>query len=88
MKMRCLVFAALALCGLTASGNPSAGTYVELRSAAVRKCQVIDAGEYQTGLYFNPDGYRSYNIRIYVRIPQPSGWPVWLACADHGFSRL
>jgi hypothetical protein len=34
-----------------------------LRAAAVSTCQAIDAGEYQTGLFFNPDEYRSYYAR-------------------------
>jgi hypothetical protein len=59
MMTRYLVFAVLVLSSLSASGN----NYNELRAAAVRKCQAVDAGEYQTGLYFNPDGYRSYYAR-------------------------
>jgi len=35
-------------------------SYDELRSAAVKQCQAIDPAEYQSGLFFNPDGYRSY----------------------------
>ena len=38
-------------------------SYDELRSAAVTKCQAIDPAEYQSGLFFNPDGYRSYYVR-------------------------
>ena len=37
--------------------------YSELRSAAVKQCQAIDPSEYQSGLFFNPDGYRSYYVR-------------------------
>ena len=36
----------------------SAATYDEMRSAAVMRCQAIDPAAYQTGLLFNPDGYR------------------------------
>lgn len=42
---------------------PSAATYDEMRSAAVMRCQAIDPAAYQTGLLFNPDGYRSYYER-------------------------
>jgi hypothetical protein len=37
--------------------------YDELRSAALKQCQAIDPAEYQSGLFFNPDGYRSYYVR-------------------------
>lgn len=37
--------------------------YADLRSAALRRCQAIDPGAYQSGLIFNPDGYRSYYLR-------------------------
>ncbi len=63
MDARGIVFAVLALGGMPTSGNPSVNNYDELRSAAVRKCQAVDAGEYQTGLFFNPEGYRSYYAR-------------------------
>jgi hypothetical protein len=45
--------------GLATSGND----YEEQRAAAVRKCQEIDTGEYQSGLWLNPEGYRSYYLR-------------------------
>jgi hypothetical protein len=63
MDARCLVFAVLALSGLSASGGPLVNNYDALRAAAVSKCQAVDAGEYQTGLFFNPEGYRSYYAR-------------------------
>jgi hypothetical protein len=37
--------------------------YAEFRSAAIRKCEAIDPAAYQSGLYFNPDGYRSFYVR-------------------------
>ena len=46
--------------------NVSSGlgpSYAELRSAAVVQCQAIDPSEHQTGLLFNPEGYRSYYVR-------------------------
>ena len=63
MDARGLVFAVLALGGLPVSGNPMVNNYDALHAAAVRKCQSVDAGEYQTGLFFNPEGYRSYYAR-------------------------
>ena len=63
MDARCLVFAALALGGLSASGGPPVNKYDSLRAAALGKCQSVDADEYQSGLLFNPDGYRSYYVR-------------------------
>jgi hypothetical protein len=63
MDARGLVFAMLALCGLSASGNPLINNYDALRTAAVDKCQSVDANEYQSGLIFNPEGYRSYYAR-------------------------
>ena len=63
MDARCLVFTVLALSGMPVSGNPLVNNYDALRAAAVSTCQAVDAGEYQTGLFFNPDGYRSYYAR-------------------------
>jgi hypothetical protein len=31
--------------------------------AALKQCQAIDPADYQSGLFFNPDGYRSYYVR-------------------------
>lgn len=63
MKASCLVIAGLALCGAPASAFPSANDYDAQRAAAVRRCETVDESEYQTGLYFNPEGYRSYYAR-------------------------
>jgi len=41
----------------------SAAGYEELRSAGVAECRAIDPAEYQSGLLFNPEGYRSYYVR-------------------------
>jgi hypothetical protein len=38
-------------------------SYTELKSTAVNQCQAIDPAEYQSGLFFNPEGYRSYYVR-------------------------
>jgi hypothetical protein len=37
--------------------------YSDLRAAAIKKCETIDPSAYQSGLFFNPDGYRSYYVR-------------------------
>lgn len=38
-------------------------SYDEFRTAAVARCEAIDRSEYQSGLYFNPEGYRSFYVR-------------------------
>jgi hypothetical protein len=40
-----------------------ASNYDELKSAALRRCESIDPTAYQSGLTFNPDGYRSFYLR-------------------------
>jgi hypothetical protein len=40
-----------------------AASYSELRAAAVKNCHAIDPDEYQSGLIFNPDGYRSFYVQ-------------------------
>jgi hypothetical protein len=37
--------------------------YATRRAAVVRKCQAIDPSQSQSGLFFNPDGFRSFYIR-------------------------
>jgi hypothetical protein len=49
--------------GLLAVISLSATDYASLRSAAVAQCEKISPSEYQSGLLFNPDGYRSYYVR-------------------------
>ena len=55
----------LAACiGLCFKATPSfSADYDDQRSSAVKACQAIDPAEYQSGLIFNPDGYRSYYLR-------------------------
>ena len=48
---------------LVAAPASFAASYDEQRATAVRRCAAIDPGEYQTGLWFNPPGYRSYFVR-------------------------
>jgi hypothetical protein len=45
--------------GIFANGND----YEEQRVQAVQNCEVIDPREHQSGLFFNPDGYRSYYLQ-------------------------
>jgi hypothetical protein len=37
--------------------------YERARTVEVTRCEAIDPSEYQTGLAFNPDGYRSFYVR-------------------------
>src|SRR5262249_47719011 len=41
----------------------SGASYDELKAAALKQCQAIDPGAYQSGLLFNPEGYRSFYVR-------------------------
>lgn len=53
-----------AFLGLCCNATPSfSASYDEQRLSAVKTCQSIDPAEYQSGLMFNPDGYRSYYVR-------------------------
>jgi hypothetical protein len=46
------------------ASHPAAGSdYAARRAAAKRQCEAINPGESQTGLAFNPDGYRSYYVQ-------------------------
>lgn len=40
-----------------------AANYAEQRSRAIKICEAISPSESQSGLLFNPDGYRSYYVR-------------------------
>jgi hypothetical protein len=55
-------FAILFLLSLRTTPALSAN-YSDLLALAIGKCEVIDPNEYQSGLFFNPDGYRSYYFR-------------------------
>jgi len=57
-----MMFAVLAG-SLTGPTVAAVNRYDEMRLAAVKRCRAIDPSEYQTGLFFNPDGYRSYYVR-------------------------
>ena len=52
------------LLGLVLGARAALSTgYEELLAASVERCRAIDPDEYQSGLFFNPDGYRSYYVR-------------------------
>lgn len=53
---------ALAVAGFAATST-HASPYEDRRAAAVKECEAIDPSQYQSGLYFNPDGYRSFYVR-------------------------
>ena len=50
-------------CLLTGAADAIAFDYVEWRAKAVAACEAIDRSESQSGLAFNPDGYRSFYVR-------------------------
>ena len=54
------LFAAVVLLVTPASAQPG---YEQSRQAAVKACEAIDPSESQTGLLFNPDGFRSFYVR-------------------------
>jgi hypothetical protein len=55
----CIAFALLLLSGFSVASDD----YDQQHAIAVRACEAVDAREYQSGLFFNPDGYRSYYLR-------------------------
>jgi hypothetical protein len=40
-----------------------ASDYPQRKTAAIRHCETINPSDYQTGLAFNPDGYRSFYVQ-------------------------
>lgn len=59
--MRRAVLALIAL--LIGVAEARAVDYAELRTRAIKACEAIDPSESQSGLLFNPDGYRSFYMR-------------------------
>lgn len=57
-----LALLAIVACPL-ASAAALTNDYDQRRARAVASCEAIDAAKFQTGLLFNPDGYRSYYVR-------------------------
>lgn len=43
--------------------SAAANQYDDLKAAALKRCETIDPAAYQSGLVFNPDGYRSFYLR-------------------------
>lgn len=56
-------FGTALLLAFAAAVSVSAAGYDEMRAAALARCQAIDPSDYQSGLAFNPDGYRSFYVR-------------------------
>ena len=61
MIARALILLIVTCLFLTA--NVLAVDYGELRSNAVKACEAVDPSQSQSGLLFNPDGYRSFYVR-------------------------
>jgi hypothetical protein len=58
------VLAASACLLVCLAWRPAASSdYAARRAAAKQQCEAINPGEAQTGLAFNPDGYRSYYVQ-------------------------
>lgn len=55
--VRCLLLVVLVL------SLPAAADYAEKYRAGLAQCRQIDRDEHQSGLFFNPDGYRSFYTR-------------------------
>lgn len=53
----------LSLAGLLYASVAGAFEYAEWHSTAVKTCEAISPSESQSGLFFNPDGYRSFYVR-------------------------
>jgi len=53
----------LSLAGLLLASEADAFDYAEARSKSVKACDAIGPSESQSGLFFNPDGYRSFYVR-------------------------
>ncbi|MBS1805408.1 MAG: hypothetical protein JST28_18760 [Acidobacteria bacterium] len=64
MNARAFKFLAcfFASCGLVPQPG-FASDYVQRRAAASRHCETINPSDYQSGLAFNPDGYRSFYVQ-------------------------
>ena len=49
---------------LFTNGNvASADDFADRHAAAIKNCQAISPADFQSGLLFNPEGYRSYYVR-------------------------
>src|SRR5258706_10695974 len=61
--MRCNRFALGCAISLLGCVPAAANQYDDLKTAAFKRCENIDVSAYQSGLVFNPDGYRSFYLR-------------------------
>ena len=48
---------------LAGAGSLLASTYDDRRAAAVKQCEAMDPAQYRSGLFGNPDGYRSFYLQ-------------------------
>jgi len=53
----------IALVAFAIAASAAGPTYDQLRSAAIARCDAIDPSASQSGLLFNPDGYRSFYVQ-------------------------
>jgi hypothetical protein len=63
MISRRILLIVLSIAWLFQASEAFALDYADARSKAVRACEAIDPSQSQSGLIFNPDGYRSYYVR-------------------------
>lgn len=61
--MRRIGLALLGIVMASLTARVIAAGYDQMRREAIGRCQAINASDHQTGLAFNPDGYRSYYVR-------------------------
>lgn len=61
--MRCNQIALGFAISLLGCVSAQANNYDEMRASALKRCGTIDPAAYQSGLLFNPDGYRSFYVR-------------------------
>jgi len=62
MNRREIVLLVFSLLCLLPCSSP-ASDYAARKAAAKQQCEAIDPSKYQSGLLFNPDGYRSYYVQ-------------------------
>ena len=63
MISRCIYLIVLLAACLFQVSEAQAFDYADARSKAVTACEAINPSQSQSGLIFNPDGYRSYYVR-------------------------
>ena len=64
MKSRTITYVACLIAGCSlAQHHAHASDYAQRKTAATQHCETINPSESQTGLAFNPDGYRSYYVQ-------------------------